>query len=161
MEAREVENLDELNIQRKEDLMRIVERDEEKEKETQDKHLSVAERMMRRAQSNTFTLTFLDELNDDEIPIEFRLLYSKERRDLLKLIDEVQDLRDGETIDIDVLNEKLDELKGFVKNVTMTPGMEAYYDSEFCQDIDITQIARAVMARTVSTVEEARSFRKE
>ena len=62
----QVKNLDELNIESKEALMKLLEVEEEQEEVAQAESLSVAERMMRRAKSNTFTLAFVDEKNDDE-----------------------------------------------------------------------------------------------
>ena len=156
----EVPNLDELNIQSREELMKLIDRDEKKDEETRTEHLSTAERMMRRAQGKTFTLTFLDQTNNDEIPITFRPLYSGERREVLELVDVLSKLQDTDDLDISLLNTKIDELKGFVKKATITEGMIEYYDSEYCQDSDITEIARVIIARTVSMVEGARSFRE-
>lgn len=161
MEAREVENLDELNVRRKAELMEIAEKDEEKTEEEQERYLSIAERMMRRAQGKTFKLTFVDEKNDDEIVIEFRLLYSAERRDFLKTIQDLQELQEQDEVDLGKLDELIEVLKELVKAVTVTEGMDAYYDSEYCQDGDIYEIALAVMSRTIGMVEDARSFREE
>ena len=156
-------NLDELNIRNKEELLaQFVVPDEEKKQADNEKSLSIAERMMRRAQSKSFKLTFVDVANDDEIELEFRLLYSGERRDLLKLIEKIQKLQDeNESVDLDAFNDTLDALKTLVKKVTLTEGMIDYYDSEYCQDGDIFEIAKSVMAHTVQVVEESRSFRKE
>lgn len=160
--GKEVKNLDEINAEQKLALLKDIEKDETAKAVEQEKELSIAERMMRRAETNTFTITFTDTKNDDEIPIEFRLLYTQERRDLLKLISGIQDLmKDTDTPDIDKLNQAFDELKGLVKNVTITEGMNTYYDSEKCQDGDIFEIAMTVMGRTVSAVEQARSFREQ
>ena len=155
----EVKNLDELNIETKEQLMKLVEVEEEQEEVAQAESLSIAERMMRRAKSNTFTLAFVDEKNDDEIEIEFRLLYSQERRELLELINNIQGITDGEDVDLVKFNAAFDSLKELVKEVTVTPTMNEYYDSEVCQDGDIFEIAMSVMGRTVKTVEDARQFR--
>lgn len=163
MDKREVlrgQELEDRNISEKDRLLLIAEEDEKKEEEAEQKALSIAERMMRRAQNKTFTLTFLDTGNDDEIPIEFRILYSKERREVLELAEEVLTLQTLESADdISKLNDCMDKLKEYVKAVTVTEGMNNYYDSSLCQDTDIYEIIRAVIARTVGTVEEARSFR--
>lgn len=159
--GKEVKNLDELNREEKLRLLKEIEVDEEQEQEEREEQLTVAERMMRRAMTNTFTLTFVDTKHDDEISIEFRLLYTQERRDLLKLIDSIQKMTDEGDVDLDRFNDAFDELKALVKKVTVTPGMNQYYDSEMCQDGDIFEIAMSVMGRTVSAVEQARGFRDE
>lgn len=150
-------NLDEINVEAKEKLLQVVEKDEKIEGEEREEKLSVAERMKRRAIGNTFTLTFIDEVHDDEIELEFRLLFSGERRDFLKLIQELQGMKDS--TDVVLMNEKLDNLIELVKAVTVTEGMNEYYDSEMCQDQDIIDIATAVLAKSISTVEEAQRFR--
>ena len=155
----EVKNLDEINIESREHLMSLVDRDEKVEKKDQDEALSISERMMRRAQNKTFVLTFVDQTNDDEIPITFRPLYSGERREMLELVDDLSKLQEDENLDIKELNDKIDELKEFVKKATISD-MDAYYESEYCQDADITEISRAIIARTVSMVEDARKFRE-
>jgi len=156
----EVPNLDELNLQDKEALMKLLDRDEKKDEATRTENLSTAERMMRRAKTNTFTLAFVDTKNDDEIEIEFRLLYSKERRDLLNLINDIQGITEGEEVNLVKFNSAFDSLRELVKNVTVDEGMNAYYDSDVCQDGDIFEIAMSVMGRTVQTVEQARQFRE-
>ena len=139
----------------------IVEKEETQVTTDYEQSLTVAERMMRRSKSKTFTLGFLDEKNDDEIEIEFRLLYSQERRGLMELIDKLQKLQGREDVDIHMFNTALDELKALVKKVTVTEGMDVYYDSDVCSDGDIFEIARSVMARTTTTLESAQSFRDE
>jgi len=151
----------EINREREALLNSFVEKEEGQETATRDQSLSVAERMMRRAESKTFTLGFLDEKNDDEIEIEFRLLYTQERRNLIELINKVQTLQGNEEVDLAKFNDVLDSLKGIVKKTTVTEGMDVYYDSEKCQDGDIFEIAKAVMMRTVGTLEDAKSFRQE
>ena len=153
----------EVNLEKIEMLDGIVEREKEQEAVTLEQSLTIAERMMRRAKSKTFTLGFLDEKNDDEIEIEFRLLYTQERRSLMELIDKLQKLQnqDGVDVDVSLFNDALDSLKELVKNVTVTEDMNMYYNSEVCQDGDIFEIARAVMSQTTNTLDDARSFRQE
>ena len=156
----EVPNLDELNLQDKAEMLKLIDRDEKQDETTRTENLSIAERMMRRAKTNTFTLAFVDTKNDDEIEIEFRLLYSKERRDLLNLINDIQGITEGEEVNLVKFNSAFDSLRELVKNVTVDEGMNAYYDSDVCQDGDIFEIAMSVMGRTVQTVEQARQFRE-
>jgi len=156
----EVPNLDELNLQDKAEMLKLIDRDEKQDETTRTENLSIAERMMRRAKTNTFTLAFVDTKNDDEIEIEFRLLYSKERRDLLNLINNIQGITDGEEVDLVKFNSAFESLRELVKNVTVDEGMNTYYDSDVCQDGDIFEIAMSVMGRTVQTVEQARQFRE-
>lgn len=149
-------NLDELNIERREAMRQLSQRDEEKDKQEQDEALTIAERMIRRAISNTFTMTFRDEKNEDEITIEFRMLFSEERRRMLEMIQDVQGLKPSET---DQLNRVMDSFKDLIKQVTVTEGMDAYYDSEYCQDADIFEIAASLLQTSVNMLEDARRFR--
>jgi len=151
---------DRYNLQERERLLAVAEAEVEKDERVEEDSLSIAERMMRRAQHKTFTLNFGDDKNSDDIPVEFRILYSAERREVLKLINNIQKLKESDT-DIDKINELFDTIKTYVKKVTVTKGMNEYYDSEFCQDDDLLEVIREVMNRTVTALDTAKSFRKE
>lgn len=144
-------------LQARRELSELMEDTEVKKQSDLDQNLSVAERMMRRAKSNTFTLEFKDEKYGDSIGIEFRVLYSKERRRILEIINGVQNI--DPVKDIEKLNDKLDEFLEIIKAVTVTEGMDAYYDS-VCQDSDIIEIASGLLTHSVALLEDARRFRQ-
>ena len=119
-------------------------------------NLSVADRLMRRAELVKFKTVFSDDLGD--IEIETRQLSSSERFQATKLFDDLA-LSEKEP---KKYAEAVDEFKKMAKEITVTPGMDAYYDSEMVSDDIVIAIVTRTFQGTMSFVGEAiTSFRAE
>lgn len=119
-------------------------------------NLSVADRLMRRAKLKKFKTVFKDDLGDVEI--ETRQLSSSERFQATKLFEELS-LSEKEP---EKYAEAIEGFKKMAKEITVTPNMDVYYDSEMVSDDVVIAIVTRTFQGTMSFVGEAiTSFRAE
>ena len=120
------------------------------------RNLGVAERLMRRVQAKRFQIVFEDE--EGEFPVETRLMTSNERYQALKLNEVLS--KAGENLD--QYQEAMAGLKDLAREVTVTPGMDAYYDSDqVSDDVILAVVMRTVYGTLEAVGDSLTSFRRE
>lgn len=116
--------------------------------------LSVADRLMRRADLAKFKTIFTDDLGD--FVIETRQLTSSERLQAVTLNNM---LAESDKIPEKYM-EAIDGFKKLAKEITLTPGMDTYYDSDQVSDDVLIAVVYRTFTGTMQFVGEAiTSFR--
>jgi len=133
----------------------VVERGE-REKEELKLHLSVADRLMRRAQSARFKTVFQDDLGD--FAVETRQMTSGERWRAVELNNQLAQSEKAP----EKYAEAVEGFKQLAKEITLTPGMDAYYDGDQVSDDIVIAVVSRTFQGTMRLVGEAiTSFRAE
>jgi len=118
--------------------------------------MTVAERLMRRVKITRFKTIFSDDLGD--VAVETRQMTSTERSRAVEL----NDLLAQSEKDPDKYADAVKKYKEFAKEITLTPGMDVYYDSDQVSDDVLIAIVTRTFQGTMKLVGESiTSFRAE
>jgi len=118
--------------------------------------LSVADRLMRRAEKTTFKTVFQDDLGD--FAVETRLMTSSER---MKALELNRMLGKGSE-DLNNYADAIKGLKELASEICMTPGVDAYLLSDnVSDDVVVSMVLRTVYGTLEKVGESTTSFRKE
>ena len=120
-------------------------------------NLSVADRLMRRVEHVTFKSYFLDDVGD--ICIKTRLMTSTERFRAFSLYKKFGELKDNRSTEN--YQKVLTKMKELAAEVTVTPGMSAYFKSKkVSDDVIIVLIINSLFGSIEAVGNQIRSFRK-
>jgi len=129
---------------------------EKKQSDALRMNLGVADRLMRRAQLARFKTVFMDDLGD--FAVETRQMTSAERARCVALNNRLA----ASEADPAEYAEAVEGFRQLAKEVTLTPGMDAYYDSDMISDDVLIAVVSRTFQGSMRLVGEAiTSFRAE
>lgn len=145
----------EQDLKDRENLRNLPEEQRKKKTEEIKSNLSVAERLMRRANTTTFKTMFKDDLGD--IEVETRLMTSVERRKALTLNQMMVKGRE----DIAKYEEAIKGLTEMAVEICVTPGVDEYLQSDLVSDdVVVAMVMRSVYGTLEVVGEATTSFLK-
>lgn len=145
-----------LEIQAREDFARGLTRYQDEIKDKFIRTLSVADRLMRRIEAKHFETVFVDDLG--EFVVETRLMTSSERFHALEINKKI-----GETGgDLDEYEKLMKQMKQVARDITVTPGMNIYWESDqVSDDVIVALVMRTVYGTLEAVGDSLTSFRGE
>jgi len=148
-------SLEERNIETRKRLMEVAERQDGKavEKDKLRNQLSIRDRLMRRQEKKSFSVTFEDDLG--EFQIKTRMMTSAERQMTFELN---QKLTESES-DPDLYQDAMGEFKDLAKRICITSGLEEYWEENASDDISVGLVMNTLRASIEAVGAAMTSFR--
>ena len=145
----------EAEIKDREDFKKNIEAGKRRRREELRMSLSIADRLMRRTQLARFQILFQDDLGD--FSIETRQMTSRERFRTTELTN----LLDQSEKETKKYTEAIEGLRQLAKEITLTPGMDDYYDSDQVTDEVVLLLVLRTFRGTLKMGGDAITFFRE